>query len=80
MLQEKTQLLFKALPTYQLEESWGLPHQRKFKVGLYLKNKLLAEGVGTSLKEAESKAAEKALKILEKENPHVFKENNFKKF
>ncbi len=84
LLQEKTQLLFKTLPTYHLKESWGPPHQKKFRVELYIKNKFLAEGVGTSLKEAESKAAEKALKLLEKEklekeNFHVFKEDNSKK-
>lgn len=76
LLQEKTQMLFKALPEYQLVESWGPSHQKKFKVALYLQGQFLSEGVGNSLKEAETKAAERALKILEKDKSNVFKETN----
>lgn len=80
LLQEATQLYFKTLPVYKLKESWGPAHQKKFKVELYLKDEFLSEGIGSSLKEAETKAAEKALRILEKENSYVFKKDNLKKF
>ncbi len=64
VLQEITQAKYKVLPTYYLEKSWGPPHDRKFKVAVYLNNKLLAKGEGRSLKEAEIKAAQKALKKI----------------
>ena len=76
LFQEKTQMIFKLLPTYKLIESWGPQHQKKFKVALYLKDQMISEGVGSSLKEAEERAAEKALEILEKNNSYVFKKIN----
>lgn len=56
------QYLYKTLPVYVLKEESGEPHQRIFKVSLVLKNEEVANGVGSSKKQAETNAAEIALK------------------
>ncbi len=63
LLQEILQKESKTLPEYKILEISGPPHKRHFKVGLYLNNKKIAEGEGSSKKEAEIAAA---LKVLEK--------------
>jgi len=63
-LQEIFQKEYGELPEYELVEVSGPPHQRNFKVALYLKGKKLAEAEGTSKKEAEINAAIKALEII----------------
>jgi len=45
-----------------LEES-GPDHDKRFVVGLYLQNDLIAKGVGPSKQEAQKEAATKALEI-----------------
>jgi len=61
MFQEKSQEILGQTPFYKLLKSWGPDHQKQFRVGVYLKDKLIAEGEGYSKQEAETKAAEKAL-------------------
>lgn len=60
--QEKTQEELGITPTYNLLEETGPDHKRYFSVGVYLEEKLIAEGGGWSKKEAEEEAAKKALK------------------
>lgn len=60
-LQEILQERFKITPSYQVLEESGPAHQRTFRVGVYLDDRLLAEGAGASKQEAELEAAKKAL-------------------
>lgn len=50
--------------SFKLEDRWGKNHSLTFKVGLYLDDKRIAEGIGTSKKRAEEKAAEQACNEL----------------
>lgn len=61
--QEIIQKKYGLLPEYKILEISGPPHQRKFKVALYLKEVKISEGEGTSKQEAEFDAA---LKVIEK--------------
>ncbi len=65
-LQEKTQKLFGILPEYRVIEETGPPHKKRFKVGLFLNNKLIAEAEASSKKEAEKKVAKEGLRWLRK--------------
>jgi len=61
-LQEKTQAEIDITPTYKTLEEWGPDHAKHFRVGVFFDNKLIAEGEGTSKRNAEQDAAAKALK------------------
>lgn len=50
-------------PSYQVLEESGPDHDKRFVVGLYLQDKLVAKGVGPSKQEAQKEAATKALEI-----------------
>ncbi len=63
-LQEYIQAKYKVLPRYRLVGEKGPDHKPKFLVAVYLKEKKLAVGVGTSKKQAEDNAARKALELL----------------
>lgn len=63
-LQELSQAQGRGTPIYKLISSTGPDHQKTFTMGVYLEDKLLAEGVSRSKQEAEEVAAEKALEIL----------------
>ena len=63
-LQEKTQELYRMVPSYQLLETWGPEHEKTFKVEIKIIGKHVAFGEGKSKKEAEQKAAQIALEIL----------------
>ena len=65
VFQEKSQEILSLTPVYKLLETWGPDHEKQFKVGVYLKDKLIAKGKGYSKQEAETQAAQKALKIKE---------------
>jgi len=67
LLQEIVQEKLKLTPSYQLLEEWGPDHKKIFKMGVYLGDKLIAEGEGYSKQEAETEAAKSALKILAKQ-------------
>ncbi|GBD34432.1 Ribonuclease 3 [bacterium HR35] len=70
--QEIIQKKYGFLPEYKILDISGPAHQRRFKVGIFLKDIKLTEGEGTSKQEAEFEAALKAIKKLE--------ENNFEEF
>ncbi len=60
--QEITQSKFKITPNYKVIEESGPDHNKKFIIGAYLQKKLIATGIGKSKQEAETNAAENALK------------------
>lgn len=65
-LQEIIQEKFKITPSYQVLEEHGPDHQKKFLVGVFCGDDLIAKGTGSSKQEAECKAAEAALEKLKK--------------
>jgi len=64
LLQEMIQEQSKLTPTYKVLEENGPDHQRIFRVGVYVGEKLIAEGKGSSKQEAEINAASQALSSL----------------
>lgn len=65
LFQEESQERTSVTPVYRVIEEWGLDHDKYFKVGVYLKERLIADGVGKSKQEAEQEAAKVALKKME---------------
>ena len=63
-LQERTQKEFRETPVYEVVDSWGLEHDKCFKVSIRVGGKVVAHGEGKSKKEAEQSAAESALEVL----------------
>lgn len=61
LFQEKAQEFEKVTPSYETIEEKGPDHAKKFKVGVFLRNKCIAEGKGVSKQEAEQVAAKNAL-------------------
>ena len=61
-LQEMTQDQNKMSPVYKILKEEGPDHAKHYTVGVYLNDKLLAEGIGKSKQEAEKDAAQNALK------------------
>lgn len=59
--QEEAQEKEQITPSYKVTKEWGPDHDKKFVVGVFLENKLVAEGEGSSKQEAEEAAAKKAL-------------------
>ncbi|MBU4536771.1 ribonuclease III [Patescibacteria group bacterium] len=59
--QEKAQEFEKATPSYETIEEIGPDHAKRFKVGVFIRNKMVAEGEGVSKQEAEQIAAKNAL-------------------
>ncbi len=66
LFQEASQERFSLTPEYRVIESWGLDHEKTFKVGSYLENKLWGTGEGKSKQKAEQQAALESLDKLEK--------------
>jgi len=64
LLQEYSQQSYKTLPRYRLIKETGPAHDRSFQVALSLKGEVLAEGEGSSKKEAEQNAARVAFFYL----------------
>lgn len=61
-LQELIQDHFRGNPLcYKLLDSYGLDHEKQFKVGVFLGNRILGTGTASSKKRAEEKAAKEAL-------------------
>jgi ribonuclease-3 len=60
-LQELAQSREAATPVYKVMNEDGPDHERTFKVGVYVSNKLRGEGSGPSKQAAQQKAAEAAL-------------------
>ena len=60
--QERAQDEAAITPSYKTTKEEGPDHDKKFTVGVFLKQDLVAEGVGESKQEAEQDAARRALK------------------
>lgn len=67
-LQEYTQEHFSITPNYKIISEIGPDHNKEFISAVYLKEKKLAEGSGSSKQASEQKAAANALKDLNKED------------
>lgn len=63
LLQERAQEIEMATPTYKVIKESGPDHKKSFIVGVFIKDKLIARGRGSSKHEAELDAAAAALKI-----------------
>jgi ribonuclease III len=50
-------------PSYQVISEAGPDHNKKFVIGVYLEEELVAQGIGTSKQEAQMDAAEKGLEV-----------------
>ncbi len=61
--QEESQRHKSTTPNYKIIKEWGPDHKKKFKIGAFLNETLVATGEGLSRQEAEENAAKKALKI-----------------
>lgn len=61
--QEEAQDKSGITPMYKVLKEWGPDHKKKFTVGVFLKNELVAEGEGYSKQEAEEEAAKSALEV-----------------
>ncbi len=62
LFQERAQETEGITPAYKTLKEWGPDHNKHFIAGVYLGNKLIAEGEGASKQEAHQAAAELALK------------------
>ena len=51
-------------PTYRTVDESGPDHNKEFVVTLNIQERILAHGIGPSKKEAQQKAAERALEVL----------------
>jgi len=60
--QEEAQERISVTPVYEVLKEWGPDHDKHFEMGVFLKDKLVAKGEGSSKFEAEQEAAKKALK------------------
>ncbi len=63
LFQEKAQEIEGVTPSYGVVNETGPDHAKNFVVGVYLNEKLIAEGSGVSKQEAEQNAASNALKV-----------------
>ena len=64
IFQEKVQATARVTPVYRLLEEKGPDHDKVFTMGVYVGEKLVAQGTGPSKQEAETEAAKNALKSL----------------
>lgn len=64
-LQEVLQSREKTVPQYRLEAEEGPDHNKRFRVSVWLKDRLLALGSGPTKKSAQQMAAGRALRLLE---------------
>lgn len=62
--QEIAQERQRVTPTYKVLDQVGPEHKKIFRVGVFLKDKKIAEGEGTSKQEAEIEAAKNALYVF----------------
>lgn len=65
-LQEISQMLFHAPPTYTVVEETGPDHAKRFVTEILVGGKILGRGEGRSKKQAEQEAAKKALQELQR--------------
>jgi ribonuclease III len=64
-LQEKTQFLFNSIPEYRMIKQEGEEHSKIFTVDVYIAGTKFGTGFGKSKKEAETNAAQQALRELQ---------------
>ena len=76
-LQEYFQKESLPAPNYKMVTTKGPDHNKKFTVEVFLKKRSLAKAIGNSKKEAEQKAAQKALKSLLGRKMKVFTDDTF---
>jgi len=69
--QESSQEILGITPTYRVLEETGPDHAKNFKVGVFLEKELVASGEGSSKQEAQTEAAEAALKIKAWKGPKI---------
>jgi ribonuclease-3 len=69
--QESSQELLGVTPTYKVLHEEGPDHAKNFKVGIFLDKELVATGEGTSKQEAQTDAAEKAVKVKGWKGPKI---------
>ena len=69
--QESAQELESVTPSYKVLSEEGPDHAKIFKVGVFLNKDLVATGEGMSKQEAQTEAAEMALKVKGWKGPHV---------
>jgi ribonuclease-3 len=61
-LQEEAQARVGKTPVYKLINEWGPDHEKQFLIGVYLGDEEIAQGTGRSKQDAETSAAQNALK------------------
>ncbi len=61
--QELTQEKLGVTPHYKVLSEWGPDHSKSFEVGVFVGDRQVAKGVGSSKQEAEISAAENGLKV-----------------
>lgn len=69
--QEGAQEIVGVTPTYRVMSEEGPDHEKQFVVGVFLGKEKVAEGTGTSKQEAQTDAAEAALKVKGWKGPKV---------
>ena len=69
--QESSQEIMGITPIYKVIKEDGPDHAKNFVVGAYLDKELVAKGVGTSKQEAQTDAAEEALKVKKWKGPKI---------
>ncbi|MDO8265199.1 MAG: ribonuclease III [Candidatus Parcubacteria bacterium] len=63
LFQEEAQEKEGITPTYKALEEWGPDHAKHFIIGVYLNDRLIAKGEGSSKQEGEDSAAKNALEL-----------------
>lgn len=63
--QQISQQVFKETPSYTLIHEHGPDHDKTFEIRLSIADRIQTTGIGKNKKEAEQRAAEKAIRILE---------------
>ena len=76
-LQEYFQKESLPAPNYKMVTTKGPDHKKQFTVEVFLRKSSLAKATGSSKKEAEQKAAQKALKSLLGRKMRVFTDDTF---
>jgi len=69
--QESSQEHVGSTPNYKVLQEEGPDHAKLFKIGVYLEKELIAKGEGTSKQEAQTEAAEAALKVKKWKGPKI---------
>ena len=69
--QEAAQEIVGVTPTYRVTNEEGPDHEKEFTIAVYLDKEKVAEGKGTSKQEAQTDAADVALKIKKWKGPKV---------